>query len=77
MWCNTLNVATVNIIFSATQELVTQKKYNLVLNSAAHDSCEVRTEFIYAEESTLPLWSSGQSCWLQNGDLLCFLSGTN
>jgi hypothetical protein len=20
-----------------------------------------------------PLWSSGQSCWLQNGDVLCFL----
>jgi hypothetical protein len=24
-----------------------------------------------------PLWSSGQSSWLQNGDVLCFLWGTN
>jgi hypothetical protein len=24
-----------------------------------------------------PLWSGGQSSWLQNGDLLCFLWGTN
>jgi hypothetical protein len=24
-----------------------------------------------------PLWSSGQSSWLQNGGVLCFLSGTN
>jgi hypothetical protein len=24
-----------------------------------------------------PLWSSGQSSWLQNGDVLCFLCGTN
>jgi hypothetical protein len=37
-------------------------------------SCEVRTEFIcYVEESKPPLCSSGQSSWLQNGDLLCFL----
>jgi hypothetical protein len=37
-------------------------------------SCEVRTEFIcYVEESKPPLWSSGQSSWLQNGDVLCFL----
>jgi hypothetical protein len=29
-------------------------------------SCEVRTEFIcYVEESRPPLWSSGQSSWLQ------------
>jgi hypothetical protein len=29
-------------------------------------SCEVRTEYIcYVEESRLPLWSSGQSSWLQ------------
>jgi hypothetical protein len=27
-------------------------------------SCEVRTEFIYVEESKPPLWSSGQSSWL-------------
>jgi hypothetical protein len=41
-------------------------------------SCEVRTEFIcYVEESRPPLWSSGQSPWLQNGDVLCFLWGTN
>jgi hypothetical protein len=24
-----------------------------------------------------PLWSSGQSSWLNNGDVLCFLWGTN
>jgi hypothetical protein len=24
-----------------------------------------------------PLWSSGQRSWLQNGDVLCFLCGTN
>jgi hypothetical protein len=41
-------------------------------------SCEVRTEFIcYVEESRPPLWSSGESSWLQNGDVLCFLWGTN
>jgi hypothetical protein len=29
-------------------------------------SCEVRTEFIrYVEENRPPLWSSGQSYWLQ------------
>jgi hypothetical protein len=31
----------------------------------------------YVEESRLPLWSSGQSSWLQNGDVLCFLWGTS
>jgi hypothetical protein len=38
-------------------------------------SCEVRTEFIYCyvEESRPPLWSSGQSSWLHNGDVLCSL----
>jgi hypothetical protein len=37
-------------------------------------SCEVRTEFIcYAEESRPSLWPSGQSSWLHNGDVLCFL----
>jgi hypothetical protein len=42
-------------------------------------SCEVRTEFIFVtvEESTPPLWSSGQSSWLHNGDVLCFLWGMN
>jgi hypothetical protein len=30
----------------------------------------------YVEESR-PLWSSGQSSWLHNGDVLCFLWGTN
>jgi hypothetical protein len=34
-------------------------------------SCEVRTEFIcYVEENRPRLWSSGQSSWLQNGDVL-------
>jgi hypothetical protein len=37
-------------------------------------SCEVRTEFyVDAEESRPPLWPSGQSSWLHNGDVLCFL----
>jgi hypothetical protein len=31
----------------------------------------------YKEESRPPLRSSGQSSWLQNGDILCFLRGTN
>jgi hypothetical protein len=39
--------------------------------------CEVRTDFIYVEESRPPLCSSGRSSWLQNGALLCFLWGTN
>jgi hypothetical protein len=26
--------------------------------------------FVYVEESRPPLWSSGQSSWLQNGDVL-------
>jgi hypothetical protein len=29
----------------------------------------------YVEESTPPLWSSGQSSWLQNEDVLCSLWG--
>jgi hypothetical protein len=28
---------------------------------------------LYIEEGRPPLWSSGQSSWLQNGDVLCFL----
>jgi hypothetical protein len=41
-------------------------------------SCEVRIEFIcYVEESRPLLWSSGQSSWQHNGDLLSFLWGTN
>jgi hypothetical protein len=46
--------------------------YRTEMNCA---SCEVRTEFIYCyvEESRPPLWSSGQSSWLQNRDVLCFL----
>jgi hypothetical protein len=39
-------------------------------------SCEVRTEFIhlcYVQESRPPVWSSGKSSWLHNGDVLCFL----
>jgi hypothetical protein len=31
----------------------------------------------YVEESRPSLWSSGQSSFLQNGDVLCFLWGTN
>jgi hypothetical protein len=39
-------------------------------------SSEVRTEFICCVEECRPrLWSSGS--WLQNGDILCFLWGTN
>jgi hypothetical protein len=29
------------------------------------------------ERTIPPLWSSGQSSWLQNGDVFCFLWGTN
>jgi hypothetical protein len=37
-------------------------------------SYEVRTEFIcYVEDCRPHLWSSGQSSWLQNGDVLYFL----
>jgi hypothetical protein len=38
-------------------------------------SCEVRTDLYicYEGESRPPLWSSDQSSWLQNGDVLCFL----
>jgi hypothetical protein len=38
------------------------------------------TNWIYicpVEGSRHPLWSSGQSSWLQNGNVLCFLWGTN
>jgi hypothetical protein len=52
-----------------------QNKYNLISNLLCGlvvgtemycFSCEVRTEFIcYIEESRPPLWSSGQSSWLQ------------
>jgi hypothetical protein len=35
-----------------------------------YDICSV-------EESRAPLWSRGQSFWLQKGDILCFLWGTN
>jgi hypothetical protein len=31
----------------------------------------------YVEEIRPPLWSSGQSSWLHNGDVLWFLWGTN
>jgi hypothetical protein len=27
----------------------------------------------HVEESRPPLWSSGQSSWLQNGDVLCLM----
>jgi hypothetical protein len=30
----------------------------------------------YVEESRPPLWSSGHSSWLNNGDVLCFLWGS-
>jgi hypothetical protein len=41
---------------------------------------ENMAEFTYLEMVItywMPLWSSGQSSWLQNGDVLCFLWGTN
>jgi hypothetical protein len=45
-------------------------------------SCRERQMYLskYYSESLsagLPLWSSGQSSWLHNGDVLCFLWGTN
>jgi hypothetical protein len=30
-----------------------------------------------SDSDTPPLWSSGQSSWLHNGAVLCFLWGTN
>jgi hypothetical protein len=33
----------------------------------------VLTTICYVEESRQPLWSSGQSSWLQNEYVLCFL----
>jgi hypothetical protein len=32
---------------------------------------------IFLESGELPLWSSGQSSWIQKGDVMCFLWGTN
>jgi hypothetical protein len=43
-------------------------------------SCEVRTECMYIcyiEERRSPIWSIVQSSCLHNGDVLCFLWGTN
>jgi hypothetical protein len=42
-------------------------------------SCNVTLTLTLALTLTLtrpPLWSSGQSSWLHNGDVLCFLLGT-
>jgi hypothetical protein len=33
--------------------------------------------FYWPKSEGPPLWSSGQSSWLQNGNVLCFLWGTN
>jgi hypothetical protein len=33
--------------------------------------------FTFLESDGPPLWSSVQSSWLQNGDVMCFLWGTN
>jgi hypothetical protein len=38
---------------------------------------ELNLYICYVEESRPPLWPSGQSSWLHNGDVLCFLWGTN
>jgi hypothetical protein len=38
---------------------------------------ELNLYVYYAEESRPPLWSSGQSSWLHNGDVLSLLWGTN
>jgi hypothetical protein len=42
-------------------------------------SCEVRTEFIYVMWKKVDCFCSlvDKSSWLQNGDVLCFLWGTN
>jgi hypothetical protein len=37
------------------------------------DSCFCKLQQV----ERLPVWFSGQSSWLQNGDVLCFLLGTN
>jgi hypothetical protein len=49
------------------------------------DSFTVNTFFLHSINQVIllmetlwpPLWSSGQSSWLLNGDVLCFLRGTN
>jgi hypothetical protein len=47
-------------------EVRTESSFHFVVVTL-RDSCEVRTEFIcYAKESRPPLWSSGQSSWLQS-----------
>jgi hypothetical protein len=47
---------------------------NLYLNHwVMHPVAHVSTNIYYVEESRPPLWSSGQSSWLLNGDVLCFL----
>jgi hypothetical protein len=38
---------------------------------------ELNLYIYYVEESRPPLWSSDQSSWLHNGDVLCFRWGTN
>jgi hypothetical protein len=40
--------------------------------------CEVRTEFTFVmQKKVYRLCTSGQSSWLHNGDVMCFLWGTN
>jgi hypothetical protein len=34
---------------------------------------ELNIYICYVEESRPSLWSSGESSWLHNGDVLCFL----
>jgi hypothetical protein len=55
-------------------------KYFRIINnkSAVRNGDPREGDFIYGDgRAWAPLWSSGQSSWLQNGDVLCFLWGTN
>jgi hypothetical protein len=54
---------------------------NIVYDPLPHycsvSHCSLPLNFLSLSLSTPPLWSSGQSSWLHNGDVLCFLWGTN
>jgi hypothetical protein len=50
------------------------------LSFSLHKDQNATLEYVFSllyKFLSLPLWSSGQSSWLQNGDILCFLWGTN
>jgi hypothetical protein len=46
------------------------------VNSVSPDPTKLKNKYTVGKIRQ-PLWSTGQSSWLQNGDVLCFLRGTN